>query len=374
MRRSRLEKLIFGVMCTVLVIAVVGVTTLAAPSFSMVQAATFISAALVAPKQAFETVTFLWDVKEEQTEVVPAAQTVDENDLSSGWWTEMPTKEAEPVNPSEEIPEGMGLLNEVQYPTIGEGQLYVACGAASIKNVTEVSNEEVTQEIANPPDFAVELNSSEPQVLIMHTHATESYESVEHSWYDPANTGRNTDTSQNVVAVGAEMVSVLNAAGINTIQDATLHDYPSYNGSYERSKATVESYLQKYPSIKVVLDVHRDAIEKEGTRIKPICSIGDMKSAQVMIICGADNGKMNMPNYMKNLRFAAVWQNAMESAYPGLTRPVLFDYRNYNQQLTTGSLLIEVGGHANTLEEAKYAARMAAQGLVTCLTQYAAQK
>ena len=110
--------------------------------------------------------------------------------------------------------------------------------------------------------------------------------------------------------------------------------------------------------------MHRDAIERaDGTRIKPVVTINGKQYAQVMIISGADNGHLNMPNYKKNLRFASHLQNSMESLYPGFTRPILFDYRNYNQQLTTGSLLVEVGGHANTLEEAHNSALLIAYSL-----------
>lgn len=176
----------------------------------------------------------------------------------------------------------------------------------------------------------------------MHTHATETYELAEKNWCDPSFSARSTDNSRNMIAVGAEMARVLNEAGINTIQDTTLHDYPSYNGSYEKSNATVRSYLEQYPSIKVVLDVHRDAIQtQDGTRYAPAANINGMRAAQVMIICGADVDG-NLPNFKQNLRFAARWQAEMAQLYPGLARPVLFDYRYYNQDLTTGSLLIEM--------------------------------
>ena len=208
------------------------------------------------------------------------------------------------------------------------------------------------------------LRQESPTVLILHTHATESYQNWNELYYDPAYTCRETDTSRNMVSVGEILTEKLNSLGYNTLHDATLHDYPNYNGSYDRSKATVESYLEKYPSIKVVLDIHRDAIERaDGTRIKPVVTINGKPYAQVMIISGADNGYLNMPNYKKNLRFASHLQNSMETLYPGFTRPILFDYRNYNQQLTTGSLLIEVGGHANTLEEAQNSAVLIACSL-----------
>ena len=159
------------------------------------------------------------------------------------------------------------------------------------------------------------------------------------------------------------------AAGIHTLHDETLNDYPSYTGSYAASRAVVQQYLAQYPSIKVVVDVHRDAIEDgAGARKAPVAEIGGRKAAQVMLICGCDNGStVSLPNWRQNLRFAAAWQSAMESAYPGLTRPVLFSYRFYNQDLTTGSLLLEVGTHGNNLNEALYAGQLAARALAGLL-------
>ena len=160
-------------------------------------------------------------------------------------------------------------------------------------------------------------------------------------------------------------------AGLNTLHDETLNDYPSYTGSYANSRAVVQQYLSQYPSIKIVLDVHRDAIETEnGSRMAPVCTVNGRQAAQVMIICGCDNGTtVSLPNYRLNLRFAAAWETAMEGLYPGFTRPVLFSYRFYNQDLTPGSLLIEIGGHGNNLNEALYAGQLAANGLISALKQ-----
>lgn len=82
-----------------------------------------------------------------------------------------------------------------------------------------------------------------------------------------------------------------------------------------------------------------------------------------MIISGCDDGTMNMPNYLKNFHFASFLQSKLESSYSGLTRPILFDYRFYNQDLTTGSLLIEVGSHGNTLEQVKYSGKLIGKSL-----------
>ena len=143
----------------------------------------------------------------------------------------------------------------------------------------------------------------------------------------------------------------------------TQHDYPSYNGSYQRSRVTVESYLKKYPSIKVVLDIHRDAIASGDTVTAPVAEVEGKTAAQIMIISGCENESMDYPNYMQNLRFSAALQNQLEGDYPGLTRPVLFDYRLYNQDLTNGSILIEVGSHGNTLEQAAYSGELIGKAL-----------
>ena len=249
----------------------------------------------------------------------------------------------------------------------GSGDGYVQLAAGSIKNSTEHPDADLRAAVTTQSlPFAIEKNSGEPQILIMHTHATESYQTWPDPVFDENYTARSKNTALNMVAVGAEMARVLNAAGINTLHDTTLYDAPGYTSSYQRSRAGVQDYLARYPSIKIVLDVHRDAIEdSDGTRVKPVCEIDGESTAQVMVIAGCDNGgSIALPNWRLNLRFAAAWEAAMEGAYPGLTRPVLCGYRFYNQDLTTGSLLIEIGGHANTLDEALRAGRYAAEGLV----------
>ena len=252
----------------------------------------------------------------------------------------------------------------------GSGDGYVALAAGSIRNSTEHPDADLRAAVTtqNLP-FVVEKNSALPQVLIMHTHATESYQTWPDPVFDPGYTARSKSTALNMCAVGEKMAQVLNAAGIRTLHDETLYDAPGYTDSYKRSRAGVQTYLERYPSIKVVLDVHRDAIEdSDGTRVKPVCEIDGESTAQVMVIAGCDNGSsIALPNWRLNLRFAAEWEATMESAYPGLTRPVLCGYRFYNQDLTTGSLLIEIGGHANTLDEALRAGEYAAKALAGVL-------
>ena len=272
------------------------------------------------------------------------------------------------LQPDEARPADAGTVTEQQFGQ-GSGEKYIPCGAGSIKNNTRQTAADIAAEAAQPLPFAIEKDSAAPQVLIMHTHATEDYRLSAGLWFAPGDGARSTDRSINMCAVGRVMADTLNAAGICTLHDETLNDYPSYTGSYANSRAVVQQYLARYPSIKVVLDVHRDAIETEsGSRYAPVCTVDGRQAAQVMIICGCDNGTtVRLPGWRQNLRFAAAWERSMEELYPGFTRPVLFSYRFYNQDLTTGSLLIEIGGHGNNLNEALYAGQLAAKGLAAAL-------
>lgn len=274
-----------------------------------------------------------------------------------------PTPQPTPQSGEETTPSGtQPIVAETFRQGTGEG--YVQLEAGSIKNATQNSDAEIREAARGGVPFAVELNSDEPQVLILHTHATECYQPWDGLYYDPTFAARTQDTAENMCAVGARMAEVLNAAGINTLHDETLHDSPSYTESYGRSAQTAAAYLAQYPSIKVVLDVHRDALERDEARVKPITQIDGQDTAQVMIISGCSNGgTVNLPHWRLNLQFAAAWETQMETMYPGLTRPVFCAYRYYNQDLSTGSLLIEIGGHANTLEEALRGGELAARAL-----------
>ena len=187
-------------------------------------------------------------------------------------------------------PADAGTVVEKHYPQ-GTGDKYIPCGAGSIKNNTRQSAADIAAEIENPLPFSIEKDSPAPQVLVMHTHATEDYRLSAGLWFTPGDGARSTDRSVNMCAVGRVVADTLNAAGIHTLHDETLNDYPSYTGSYANSRAVVQQYLAQYPSIKVVLDVHRDAIESEGgSRYAPVCTVDGRQAAQVMIICGCDNG------------------------------------------------------------------------------------
>lgn len=246
--------------------------------------------------------------------------------------------------------------------------LYLAYKNGIVKNSTKLSASKVKEYMNQDIAFKI-YHNDKPQVLIMHTHATEAFEQST-EYYDKSYNSRSTTEAQNIISVGNAIEKQLAAAGIKVLHDKTLHDYPSYNGSYDRSAKTIKEYLKKYPTIKVVLDIHRDAIERDGSRLSCVTTIDGKDAAQVMIISGCDDGTMDYPKWKENLRFAVRLQNEMETLFPGLTRPVMLCYRRYNQNLTTGSLLIEIGSHGNTLSEAQYSGELVGKSLVSLFNKY----
>ena len=235
-------------------------------------------------------------------------------------------------------------------------------GGGLLRNCTDIDPQYLLEQCAREPD--IELHEKgEPLVLIMHTHTTESYEPVIRGYYDASFSSRTTELDKSVAEVGARIAEELSAAGIGVIHDTTVHDYPQYTGAYDRSAVTVEGYLEEYPSIQIVIDVHRDAIEEEGVRYAPSVEVDGKSAAQVMMICGCTN----VPQYRYNLRIASRLQSRLERDYPGLTRPILFDERNYNQEMTHGSFLIEMGSNANALEEALYSGELVGRSLAELL-------
>ena len=182
--------------------------------------------------------------------------------------------------------------------------------------------------------------------------------------YESIGDHRTLDTSQNMVRVGEEMKAVFEAAGIGVVHDTTLYDYPSYNDAYNRSVQGVAENLKKYPSIVLVLDVHRDAlVANDGTIYKVVAGTVD-DCAQVMMVMGSDATGQVHPNWKVNLALALSIQSALAGKWSTLARPLVLRPTRFNQHLSTGTILVEVGTHGNTLQEAITAARLYARTVV----------
>ena len=204
--------------------------------------------------------------------------------------------------------------------------------------------------------FAGERSES-PLVLIVHTHGTESYLPEGRDYALDEDTFNTEDTSENVVAVGAVLAETLRSRGIPTIHCRIMHNLESYETAYEKECETVLSCLSAYPTIRYVLDIHRDGlINGAGEHIRPVFGTEEGDAAQIMFVVGTNENGANHPNWEDNLTVAAKWQKKLLSAYPASARPINLRKSSFNQQYTPASLLIEVGGNANTLAEAKRSA------------------
>ncbi len=212
-------------------------------------------------------------------------------------------------------------------------------------------------------------DTDEPQVLIIHTHTTEGYMLYDAGYYNAGDRDRTQDHSRNVCAAGEAVAATLRRAGIAVLHDTTVHDSPQYTGAYTRSAETVQGYLDKYPSIKVVLDLHRDAVMTGDTGlVKPTATVDGKKAAQMMFIVGvADTDALPHPHWEQNLALAAQWQKALTAIEPDLMRPLNTVTSRYNQHLCPGYLLVEVGSEGNTVEEAVYSGQLLGKTLAELL-------
>lgn len=211
---------------------------------------------------------------------------------------------------------------------------------------------------------ALDFSGEGPKVLIVHTHSSEAY-TQEAGWeYDESDPLRTENTGRSIIRVGDEIASVLEAHGIETLHDTALNDYPTYNGAYARMETTIERYLAEYPSIQMVLDVHRDAAaDADGNQVGFTTQLEGEDCAQVMLVVGTDEGGLTHPGWEENLANALKLQAILNRRSPGLCRNLDLRTERFNQHETGGSMLAEFGSTGNTLREAIRAGRHFAEGL-----------
>ena len=207
------------------------------------------------------------------------------------------------------------------------------------------------------------LQGESPTVLILHSHATESYE--KQASYTETSPYRTVDTAYNMVSIGERVAERLEAGGIRVIHDKTLHDYPSYNDAYGNARQAIGEILAENPSLCLVLDLHRDAAEdSQGNQKVSTVTIDGESCANLMLVMGSDKGSLSYPNWEKNLALAVKLQAVLEQTRPGLCKPIKLVTSRYNQDLSTGALLVEVGTAGNTHAEAMAAAEFLAEGIL----------
>ncbi len=197
-----------------------------------------------------------------------------------------------------------------------------------------------------------------PVVLILHTHATESYADTH------ADDFRSMDPSENVTAVGALIAERLTENGIGVLHCTELFDYPDFNMAYYNAALAIRKYIADYPSISYILDIHRDSILSGENYVNPVTEIEGEATAQIMFVVGTDHGGSGHTGWQDNLALAARLQKRMNGEYPSIMRDINLRSASFNEQYTSGSLLVEIGSCASTLDEVKNAAERFADSLI----------
>ena len=202
-----------------------------------------------------------------------------------------------------------------------------------------------------------DLTGDQPTVLIVHTHSTESYTRHGEA-YTETSSYRTLDDNFNMLSIGRRVQALLGESGIVAVQDTSLHDYPSYNGSYADARKSLKKLLEEYPTIQMVLDLHRDA-SGGASQMRTLAHVDGHDSAQLMIVVGT-----NYDTWEENLSLALKLHAQLETACPGITRPLQLRGQRFNEDLSPGGLLIEVGAAGNSHDEALTAAGELAKAII----------
>ena len=295
--------------------------------------------------------TEILDLRRSQEDDSPDSQSSQEEQMPI---TETPEEPGTPL-----VFADNGVTARTLVPTSTDG--YIVSGDVYITNTSDNTFDASLFD----GTFAARLPEEEgPQILIVHTHGSEAYTMPPGEEYEASGECRTTDCNYNTVRVGDELAATLEEAGLSVLHDTTLHDYPQYSGAYDRSLASINSYLEQYPTISFVLDIHRDAIsDGEGNMYKVVSNVAGLNAAQMTFVIGTDGGGLEHPNWRENLKLAAAVQQNLLDDYPSIMRPITVRNSRYNQHVTTGSLLVEMGAAGNSLDEALLSARLLGQAL-----------
>lgn len=265
------------------------------------------------------------------------------------WETPAPQVDAPPEVSSQ--PEETALL-----PTA-----LAAAGAISVAGSCSYPVDRET--LLNRPS-ELDFSGTGPKILIIHTHGTEAYTPSDGRTYTESGSWRTLEADKSVVQVGTVLAQTLESYGIQVLHDTTFHDYPNYNKSYANALDAVTVWKTKYPDLQMVIDLHRDAAADSAGQAVALSSeqLGE-SCAKLMLVVGTDQGGLSHPNWQENLANALKLQSVLEGMYPGLCRNLDLRTERFNQHMTPGSLLIEMGVNGNTLTQAERSARLLGEAL-----------
>lgn len=216
--------------------------------------------------------------------------------------------------------------------------------------------------------YPFEFDRASSNIIIYHTHTTESFVSQTSDIYNSEIYTRSNEPSENICKVGDELYRSLTVDyGFNVIHDTTVHDYPVFNNAYSNSYKTISGLIKSNQNTGIVIDVHRNALDRDvKLRLPYETEFGT--AAKISFVVAT--GEIGLPheNWKQNLQIALRLTNILEKLYPGITEPVYISKYRYNQHVSTGALLVEIGAEGNLLEECELSGKILAKAIYMMLS------
>lgn len=260
------------------------------------------------------------------------------------------------------IPEGATPIVSYDLAHIGQGIGHLNNETFYKPNVNELLERDVTS-----------AATQEPLVLVLHTHTSEGY--LSHTApYLEGDLGKITYTKneeQNMLAIGKAFIAALHKNGITAIHCTVMHDASGLAGSYERAAQSIQFFREHYPSIRYVVDLHRDAIlTTEGEYVRAVTEIDGQNVAQILPVIGSNAGGWAHDGWEGNLALALQMRQALNQNDTSLCRPVMLRNNTYNQEMAPFAILLEIGTGANSIDEAVAAATLAGEAFARVILSH----
>ena len=260
------------------------------------------------------------------------------------------------------IPDGATSVATYDLSYIGEGIGYLNNETFYRPNVKELLEVDVTTKL-----------TQEPLVLVLHTHTSEGYLSQTAAYLegDLGNLTYTKDSERNMLAVGKAFAAELKKNGITAIHCTVMHDELGLSGAYERAAESIRFFLEHYPSIQYVVDIHRDAmLTDDGEYVRAVSQVDGKSIAQILPVIGSNAGGWEHENWEGNLALALQLRQELNQNESKLCRPIMLRNSTYNQEMAPYAILLEIGTGANSIDEAIAAATLAGAAFAKVILSY----
>lgn len=211
-----------------------------------------------------------------------------------------------------------------------------------------------------------------PTIFIYHTHATEAYFQTDNARYEESGEWRTNDETKSVIAVGEKLKEELEHFGFTVLHDTADYEPPKLATAYSRSLVAMQEAVRRYPSIRLMIDLHRDAYGQKTAKPADYLTIDGRETARIMFVVGKGSGETGagyaeLPDFASNYALAERITAILRKTDTHLARDIRVKNGRYNQHVLDQCLLVEVGHNANTLEQAFNAVPYLADAIAQCV-------